>query len=135
MKRNRIVFLLMLVVGAILFLGGIVGFYSLYQNFKEYEHTTAVVLKLQTKKVYRQRKIRYDTDMLLRYPTTKYGELSVSMKSYNPFRHEGDELSLWYHPERPREVIQPLDESLVWGILLIAGLICISGGKIKRESA
>ena len=67
MKRVRIFSLLLLVVGTFLLLGGAGGFVSLYMASQKYEHTTGVIRDYQTRKIYRYRKIRYESQMLISY--------------------------------------------------------------------
>ena len=70
--------------------GGVWGFYSLYAISHRYEHTTGIIRTLQTKKIYRYRKIRYKKEMQIAYSTDKYKEvpyLDVS-STYEPSRNE-----------------------------------------------
>lgn len=133
MTHQRIIVLFMFIVGGLLILGGVGGFYSLYKASQTYERTTGVVLKLRTKRVYRHRKYVYDTDMLVRYPTVRYGEVSASTKSYNPFRREGDGFLLWYNPDAPRDIRLPFSDCVLWGFLVASGAICVFGGVLMRR--
>lgn len=133
MKNYRIVLYFLLFIGIILFLGGLTGSYSLYKASQKYERTTGVVCVLQTKKVYRHRKLRYYSQMTISYPTSKYGNVRVSMESYDPFRKKGDELPVWYHPERPREVRLPKSEGCLWGFFIVAGMACIYVGFPRKR--
>lgn len=134
MIRFRMVSLLMLAVGVLFLLGGVGGFASLCIASQNYEHTTGVIRKYQTKRVHRFRKIRYKSEMLIGYPTPKYGEMFVSRASYWPFRSEGDRLPVWYHPEHPRDIRLPNSECLLWGFLTVSGLIVIYvGTRLRKE--
>lgn len=124
----QIIVLFLLVVGGFLFLGGIVGLSSLFIASKDCETTTGVVKKYQSKRVYRHRKIRYENEMLICYSTPRYGDLYVSEKSYCPFRKVGDEVTVWYHPEHPREIRLLVLECCIWGVLLVFGVLCIAAG-------
>ncbi|MBS7343557.1 MAG: DUF3592 domain-containing protein [Parabacteroides sp.] len=127
-KHLKVGILLAYIVGSLLLLGGISGFYSLYLASQSYETTTAVITKLQKKKEYRSRKVRYNYTIWISYPTQKYGNLSASQTTHNPFQQVGDELTVWYHPERPREIRLPASECWLWTLLTGLGLLCIYGG-------
>lgn len=127
-KHLKVGILLAYIVGSLLLLGGINGFHSLYLASQSYETTTAVITKLQKKKEYRSRKVRYNYTIWISYPTQKYGNLSTSQTTHNPFQQVGDELTVWYHPERPREIRLPASECWLWTLLTGLGLLCIYGG-------
>ena len=127
-KHLKVGILLAYIVGSLLLLGGISGFYSLYLASQSYETTTAVITKLQKKKEYRSRKVRYNYTIWISYPTQKYGNLSTSQTTHNPFQQVGDELTVWYHPERPREIRLPASACWLWTLLTGLGLLCIYGG-------
>ena len=127
-KHLKVGILLAYIVGSLLLLGGISGFYSLYLASQSYETTTAVITKLQKKKEYRSRKVRYNYTIWISYPTQKYGNLSASQTTHNPFQQVGDELTVWYHPERPREIRLPASECWLWTLLTGLGMLCIYGG-------
>lgn len=133
MTYRRIVILLMLVGGACLLLGGMAGMYSLYEASQACGRTTGTVRRIQTKRIYRSRKIRYESRMQVCYQTPRYGKLVVSTENYNPFRSEGDEVLVWYHPDRPREIRLPWSECAVWGLLIAAGLTGICIGIVARK--
>ena len=99
--RSQIIALLLLISGVVLLGGGVWGFYSLYAISHRYEHTTGTIRTLQTKKIYRYRKIRYKKEMQIAYSTDKYGDLFATRISYWPLRSVGDKVSVWYHPHRP----------------------------------
>lgn len=124
----------MLLFGGLSFLGGLVGFCSLYVASSTYEHTIGTIRKFQTKRVYRYRKMRYEHEMQISYPTVRYGNLSVSQITHWPFRSVGDELSVWYHPNRPWDIRLPGAECGLWGFLTVLGVICIYGGLLVRKS-
>lgn len=127
-KHLKVGILLAYIVGSLFLLSGISGFYSLYLASQSYETTTAVITKLQKKKEYRSRKVRYNYTIWISYPTQKYGNLSASQTTHNPFQQIGDELTVWYHPERPREIRLPASECWLWTLLTGLGLLCIYGG-------
>lgn len=127
-KHLKVGILLAYIVGSLFLLSGISGFYSLYLASQSYETTTAVITKLQKKKEYRSRKVRYNYTIWISYPTQKYGNLSASQTTHNPFQQVGDELTVWYHPERPREIRLPASECWLWTLLTGLGLLCIYGG-------
>ena len=106
--RIRIIPWVMLVVGFILLSAGVAELYPLCRAARNCHHTVGIVQRVETKKNYRHRKLRYDTEMTVIYSTEKYGDLSVTRTSHWPFTRKGDEISVWYHPERPREVHLPV---------------------------
>lgn len=130
----QIIVLLLLVVGGFLFLGGIVGLSSLIIALKDCETTTGVVKKYNRKRIYRRRKIRYESEMLICYPTLKYGDMYVYEKSHNPFRKVGDELTVWYYRDRPEKIRLPASESSLYGTLVVFGLLGICGGVYCRKA-
>jgi len=130
----QIIVLLLLVVGGFLFLGGIAGLSSLFIASKDCESTTGVVKKYDRKRVYRHRKIRYESTMLVSYSTPKYGEMHVYKKSHCPFREVGDELTVWYDRNRPEAIRLPVSESSLYGTLVVFGLLGICGGICYRKA-
>lgn len=132
--HSQIIALLLLVVGAFLFLGGTVGLVSLCIASKDCESTTGVVKKYDRKRVFRHRKIRYESEMLISYPTSRYGDMYVYQRSYCPFRKVGDELTVWYYRERPEDVRLPVSESVLFGTLVVFGLLCTYGGICYRKA-
>lgn len=131
--RIRIIPWVMLVVGFILLLGGTAELYPLYVAARNCKHTVGIVQRVETKRDYRHRKPRYDSEMTVVYSTEKYGDLSVTRASYWPFTRKGDEVSVWYHPERPREVCLPVSEGVFGGGLVVIGVLCIYGGCFFRR--
>lgn len=135
MKNRKIMTAVLLIVGILLLWGGAGGFYTLYTASKNCERATGIVQSINTQKVYRHRKIRYDSRMLVTYPTPQHGKISVSMKNYNPFRKKGDEVLVWYDPNLPREACLPYSDALIWGILVASGLFCVwLGLAIRKET-
>lgn len=77
--RKEINYLVMaiLLIGMALLLGGGYGLYSIRQAEKEYESTVGIVKRMDYKRVHRHRKVLTKCEILLRYDTRRYGELSV----------------------------------------------------------
>lgn len=138
MTRIKIVMILMIAVGAVLLLVGVCGAYSLHAAAGDYERTTGTVRRIQTTRIYRQKKLRYDSKMWISYSTARYGELTAVVTSHCPFRSEGDKVVVWYRPDRPRDILRPRAELITDGLLAAAGLICLLGGlagvRMKAES-
>lgn len=132
--HSQLIAILLLVVGVCLFLGGVAGLGSLYMASKDCESTTGVVKKYDRKRVYRHRKIRYESTMLVSYSTPKYGEMHVYKKSYCPFREVGDELTVWYDRNRPEAIRLPVSESILFGTLVVFGVLCTYGGICYRKA-
>ena len=121
--HSQLIAILLLVVGVCLFLGGVAGLGSLYMVSKNCESTTGVVKKYDRKRVYRHRKIRYESTMLVSYSTPKYGEMHVYKKSHCPFREVGDELTVWYDRNRPEAIRLPV--SPFWYLGCFRGIMYI----------
>lgn len=83
--RIRIIPWVMLVVGFILLSAGVAELYPLCRAARNCHHTVGIVQRVETKKNYRHRKLRYDTEMTVIYSTEKYGDLSVTRTSHWPF--------------------------------------------------
>lgn len=118
---------LWLFIGGISFLAGSYGLYRLYDQAGKMEHTVGVVTHLKTEKIYRHRKQRYKHTARIRYKT-KLHDTHIRKELHNPFIFQGSEISLWYNPERPEEVIIPLEDGLVWGSVWIFGVFCLFTG-------
>ena len=73
--RIRIIPWVMLVVGFILLSAGVAELYPLCRAARNCHHTVGIVQRVETKKNYRHRKLRYDTEMTVIYSTEKYGLL------------------------------------------------------------
>lgn len=134
MKKNA--YLLLLILGFCLLAGGVLGGISLLKVSNEYLRATGVVERVNRERVYRpgrgmQRVLRAD----VYYDTPRYGLLRVTPFFYLPFvMDEGDELTVLYHPDRPREARLPLPEGLLYGLLLLAGAVCVWMGRKLRPS-
>ncbi|CRF35592.1 hypothetical protein BRSU_2757 [Brachyspira suanatina] len=114
-----------LTVGILLILGAISGFFSIFIASKKYVHTVCIVKQYNTKKVYKSRKLRYENTMLISYETERYGTLYTTLKSYYPFRKVGDKLTLWFDPNKPKNIKLPFSESCIYMLLIVSGSICI----------
>lgn len=123
MKSKFIVFL-WLFIGGISFSAGSYGLYGLYGQSDKMEHTTGVVTHMKTERIYRHRKQRYKHTARIRYRAKLY-DTHVSRELQNPFIFQGSEISLWYDPDRPEEVIIPFEDGLVWGSIWIFGTFCL----------
>ncbi|WP_420535850.1 hypothetical protein [Brachyspira intermedia] len=121
----KIIKVIILAAGILLILGAIVGFVSIFIASKKYVHTVCIVEQYNSKKVYKSRKLRYENTMLISYETERYGTLYTTLKSYYPFRKVGDELALWFDPNKPRNIKLPFSESCVYILLIVSGSICI----------
>ena len=120
--------ILLCVIGSGLTLVSLWNLSTLYGAFQTYEQSVGEVKQINTRKVYRYRKIRYEHEMIIGYPTLRYGELYVSRKYYWPFREKGDKVRVWYHPEHPREIFLPWEEGGLWGFLLASGVAGLAVG-------
>ena len=56
--------------------------------------------------------------MLISYETERFGKLYTTMESYYPFRKVKDELTLWYDPNKPRNIKLPFSE-IAWALIFI----------------
>lgn len=87
--RIRIIPWVMLVVSFILLSAGVAELYPLCRAARNCQHTVGIVQRVETKKSYRHRKPRYDTEMTVIYSTEKYGDLSVTRTTHWPFTRKG----------------------------------------------
>ena len=87
--RIRIIPWVMLVVGFILLSAGVAELYPLCRAARNCHHTVGFVQRVETKKNYRHRKPRYDTEMTVIYSTEKYGGLICNQNHSLAFYEEG----------------------------------------------
>ncbi len=142
-KEINYLVMAILLIGMVLLLGGGYGLYSIRQAEKAYESTVGIVKRVDYKRVRRHRKVLTKCEILLRYDTHRYGELSVLKKpAFQEVTRQdlkvraqskGDEIRILYHPERPREVRFPVCEKWLWSILLVGGGVCVGGGLALRS--
>lgn len=111
------------ILGAIMILGGLYGFWTLYQKSRIYERVTGVVVRKEKQPVHHPRKKRYTFYMQVAYPTHRYGTLFTTQKCYRPFCQEGDSLTVLYRSDAPRELSLPGNEGMLWGGLLLVGAL------------
>lgn len=127
LSRNKIICLLLFVVGLLILGGGIYGLVSLSKASGALGHATGVIDKLSYKREYRHRKRRTHWEMRISYETERYGKTYISEKCYLPFRSEGDSIEVLYNPDNPYDVRIPGNERCIWFTLLGVGLLCMSG--------
>lgn len=132
-KEINYLVMAILLIGMALLLGGGYGLYSIRQAEKAYESTVGIVKRVDYKRVRRHRKVLTKCEILLRYDTHRYGELSVLKEPILSLWGKGDEIRILYHPERPREVRFPVCEKWLWSILLVGGVVCVGGGLALRS--
>lgn len=125
MMHYRIMIVLLWMIGTGLLFGGIWKLTALYKASHTYERSVGKVERLRTQKVYRNRKLRYDHEMTISYPTSRYGVLYVSKEYYWPFRTSGDEVKVWYHPDHPRNICLPKEDGALGGLLLMLGFTAV----------
>ena len=113
--------------GIVLTLIGMIGFFS-FIGTKNYIHTVGVVEQYNRKRVYKYRKTRYESTMVISYKTDKYGTLYTTLKSYYPFRKVGDKMPLWYDADKPRDIKLPFSDSILYIFSTVLGLGLISFG-------
>lgn len=128
MKSKFIVFFLLL-IGGISFLVGSYGLYRLYDQLDKMEHTIGVVTHFKTERIYRHRKQRYKHTARIQCKTKLY-DIHIIKELHNPFIFQGSEISLWYNPERTKEVIIPFEDGFVWGSTWIFGAFCLLVGVV-----
>lgn len=125
MVHYRVMLVFLWVMGIGLLLGGIWELTILYEASQTYERSVGKIENVRTQKVYRNRKPRYNHEMKISYSTSRYGVLYTSKRYYWPFRTLGDEVRVWYHPERPRDICFPEEDGAFGGLLLILGLTVV----------
>lgn len=127
--KSKFIILLLLLIGGISFLIGSYGLYVLYDKSGNMVHTTGIVTDINKDRIYRQRKFRYKTTARVQYKVDLY-DTNIRKRLRNPFISEGSEVTLWYNPEVPTEVIIPFDDGWVWGCSWIGGALCIIVGVV-----
>ena len=110
--------LVIFIVGAILTILGVISITSTVITSKNYKKTIGIVEKYETKRVYKHGKNKYESTMLISYETERFGKLYTTMESYYPFRKVKDELTLWYDPNKPRNIKLPFSE-IAWALIFI----------------
>ena len=113
---------------------GIDKYYFYCYRIKNYTKTIGIVEKYETKRVYKHGKNKYESTMLISYETERFGKLYTSMESYYPFRKVKDKLTLWYDPNKPRNIKLPFSE-IAWALIFIPigiGSILLSSMAITK---
>mgnify|MGYP003397740053 CR=1 FL=1 len=128
--KQKVVGFVLLFVGVISILLASYGLYSLYDKSESMEHTVGFVKYLDTKRIHRYRKIRYENTAQISYDTKRYGNMYVGVKLYNPFIFQGDSISVWYSPERPEKIVIPMDDGIIYAFIVASGLLCLVLGVI-----
>lgn len=125
--RNKIICLLLFVVGLLMLGGGVYGFVSLSKASGAFGHATGVIEKISSKREYRHRKMRIHTEMRISYETERYGKMYVNEECYWPFRSEGDSIGIIYRPDNPYDIRVPGEERCIWLTLMGVGALCLAG--------
>ena len=123
-KEINYLVMAILLIGMALLLGGGYGLYSIRQAEKAYESTVGIVKRVDYKRVRRHRKVLTKCEILLRYDTHRYGELSVLKEPILSLWGKGDEIRILYFP---------VCEKWLWSILLVGGVVCVGGGLALRS--
>lgn len=84
-----------------------------------------MVIDVRTKRVYRAKELRYDSQMTISNPTSKHDRQTVVAASYCPSRRKGHRVAVWYYPDRPRDIRRPRAEGCLYGLLVLSGLTCV----------
>lgn len=130
MKSKVTAYLTLFIIGSIILLAVGYRLYDLYAVSQEMVHTSGIVSRIDSKKVYRLgRKSTYRYTAHLEYQVDGRIE-RASVELHHPFLSEGSEISLWYHPSYRREIILPSQEYFMWGIAGFFGVICFLFGII-----
>ncbi len=132
--HNKMICLLLFLIGTLMLAGGVYGWTSLARFSKTSIRTTGVINTIRSERKYRFRKMRIRREMRISYRTEKYGSLYVSKKCYLPFRSEGDSLEVLYDSGNPYDVRIPGDERCIWTVMLATGVLCVAGGWLMRKS-
>ena len=122
--KSKVIIFLLLFIGSISFVAGSYSLYSLYDKSNKMEHTVGVVTHLKTERTYRHRKICYKRTARIQYETKLYST-HLRIQLHNPFIFQGNEISLWYYPDRREEVVIPSEEGFIWGCTWIFGAFCL----------
>lgn len=114
--------------GIVLTLNGVAGLFS-FIDTKNYIHTVGVGEECdRRKRVYKSGETRYEKTMVISYEADNHGTLYATLRSYYPFRKVGDELPLWYDPDKPENIKLPFSHGISFIFSTALGLILIRFG-------
>ena len=94
-----------------------------------------MVERIESERVYKYRKMRWEYRVDVRYETVEFGEMYASKEVYLTLgMREGGEIALLYNPEYVREVRFPVHEGCLYGFFSAVGLgIAWIGFVLRKE--
>ena len=122
-------------IGFVMLALGIGGFISLGMIVKDWTPARGVVERIESERVYKYRKMRWEHRVDVRYETVEFGEMYTSKEVYLTLgMREGGEIALFYNPEYVREVRFPVHEGCLHGFFSAVGLgIAWIGFVLRKE--
>ena len=99
---------------------------------KDWNPARGVVERIESERVYKYRKMRWEHRVDVRYETVEFGEMYTSKEVYLTFGMcEGGEIALLYNPEYVREVRFPVHEGCLHGM----DRLRVAKGKAERHES
>ena len=100
MKSHDMAYVACFLIGFVMLALGIGGFISLGMIVKDWNPARGVVERIESERVYKYRKMRWEHRVDVRYETVEFGEMYTSKEVYLTFgMREGGEIALLYNPE------------------------------------
>ena len=104
MKSHDMAYVACFLIGFVMLALGIGGFISLGMIVKDWNPARGVVERIESERVYKYRKMRWEHRVDVRYETVEFGEMYTSKEVYLTFGiREGGEIALLYNPEYVRK--------------------------------
>ena len=123
---KKLGYLIFLLLGMGLLSGGLWGALSLAKASEKCLRAPGIVKRVSHERVYRPRKMRTVSTTDVHYETERYGTLTLTLDYSLPFlMDEGDEVTVLYPADRPREARVPMAEGLLYGLLSVLGAGCV----------
>lgn len=121
-------------IGFVMLILGVGGFVSLGIVLKDWIPARGVVERIESERVYKYRKMRWEHRVDVRYETAEFGEMDTWKEVYVTIgMKEGDEIALLYNPDYVREVRFPVHEGWLYGCFCAGGLGFLWIGNVLRK--
>lgn len=134
MKSSNMVYVAFFLIGFVLLVLGIGGFVSLGMVLKDWTPARGVIERVESRRIYKHRKMRWEHQVDVRYETVEFGEMNTWKKVYLTIgMKEGNEIALLYNPDYVREVRFPVDEGWLYGLFSAAGVGLFWIGNVLRK--
>lgn len=135
MKSHDMAYVACFLIGFVMLALGIGGFISLGMIVKDWTPARGVVERIESERVYKYRKMRWEHRVDVRYETVEFGEMNASKEVHLTLgMDKGDEVALLYNPDYVREVRFPVREGWLYGFFSAGGLgIAWIGFVLRKE--